>query len=528
MLSPWPYWSPQLKLGISGMLASCCAGLITCIPQATFGAAPAAAVVERDAAAWYALGLTRQGNLDYPGALEAFTRATEMDGSNPRYWKGLGEFQAAAGNHAAAADAYRKMIALNADNPWGYQRLGTALGALGKKDEAIQAFEEAVFLGQDDSWFTSIVDSYNDYRRTIGLANATVAAIIENRNDRVRKSATAAPQQQASLDELIADARRLALAGKHEEAARRYRDALVLAPARADLHAAVAGELVGINKSSHDEQATIEIREAVRLDPTVASSHQLLCYLLAVQFKYPEAVAACSEAVRLEPSAAHWIALGDAQFGAGDLDAGIQSYRKANALDPDNAQRHADLAQRLKEAGRPQEALLEYQRALEIRPEAAAWRSSYDQLRVAAGQSAALSATEQKDAPAQAAAALPSSNATAVTGAPVVESQCTRDLEKQHGYLKQINASVAEYSRKQRDYARARNLGQVCFYWKLTVDTLESAELAFQAMAEIYARCLGPGPDRSRYIASANFDSAKLRSDVADARDRIREQCSRY
>jgi tetratricopeptide (TPR) repeat protein len=82
------------------------------------------------------------------------------------------------------------------------------------------------------------------------------------------------------------------------------------------------------NKS---EEAIIEFRTAIDLDPSVAMHHSNLCFALITLHKYEE----CRTALKLDSRfALPHSNLGTALLGQGKTDEAITEYKKAIELDP--------------------------------------------------------------------------------------------------------------------------------------------------------------------------------------------------
>ncbi|WP_448505928.1 tetratricopeptide repeat protein [Immundisolibacter sp.] len=83
------------------------------------------------------------------------------------------------------------------------------------------------------------------------------------------------------------------------------------------------------------------------------------------------AVELIGQAIRAKPSAPMYCNLGIALQAQGELDAAIENYRKALALNPAHAELHQYLADSLKAQGNLEAAVVSYTRALGLRPDLA-------------------------------------------------------------------------------------------------------------------------------------------------------------
>lgn len=114
--------------------------------------------------------------------------------------------------------------------------------------------------------------------------------------------------------------------------------AVAAQPNRPDLHYLLAEAL---ERDLHMEAAIEELRESVRLDPSMHEAWGRMALYLVNLTRYNEARAAAERALALDPSVSHyhWV-LGDAYLldtgPAGDVDQALNLYRKAIQLDPNN------------------------------------------------------------------------------------------------------------------------------------------------------------------------------------------------
>src|SRR5262249_26431365 len=129
--------------------------------------------------------------------------------------------------------------------------------------------------------------------------------------------------------------------------------------------------LAGAGKA---DEAAAALEEAVRLNPNYALGYIRLGWARTRQGDkagaveaFRKAAARCQQILKANPHSApaYW-QLGLARTSLGDSDGALQAYRDAVRLDPNNPVFHTDLAMFLGNTGRPEEALPEFTRALEL------------------------------------------------------------------------------------------------------------------------------------------------------------------
>jgi Flp pilus assembly protein TadD len=116
-------------------------------------------------------------------------------------------------------------------------------------------------------------------------------------------------------------------------------------------------------------ESEARLRDAVRLDSTVAEYHAYLGYILFVEEQYQESLNESQAALRLQPNMtmAHDNA-GDALLHLGQLQASEAEFREAIRLDPRTAEFQFDLARALSAEGRSDEALAAAREAVRLDP----------------------------------------------------------------------------------------------------------------------------------------------------------------
>lgn len=121
-------------------------------------------LAEEKAVSWNGLGNAYRCIGDYPNAVAAYQKATEMDpetagmrdgvdisamGQQPRNaqaWNDLGELSFKTGAYDEAINAFNKAIELEPDNGWPYSNLARALAARGQYTQAIPFYNKSIGL----------------------------------------------------------------------------------------------------------------------------------------------------------------------------------------------------------------------------------------------------------------------------------------------------------------------------------------------------------------------------------------------
>jgi tetratricopeptide (TPR) repeat protein len=123
----------------------------------------------------------------------------------------------------------------------------------------------------------------------------------------------------------------------------------------------------------NSQPAAAFFRQALALNPQLASAHYNLGAILQASNRYDEAIAHYEKAIALKPDdfAAH-NNLGNALVALNRLDDAIAHYQRALALRPDLAGTHMNFGNALQAAGRHEDAVRAYGQALALKPDLAA------------------------------------------------------------------------------------------------------------------------------------------------------------
>jgi tetratricopeptide (TPR) repeat protein len=168
--------------------------------------------------------------------------------------------------------------------------------------------------------------------------------------------------------------------GRNAEAAVHFKKALEIQPANANFHAAEIHTLLGnaLADMGQREKALPHYREAVRLRPDFAPTHNGLGNLFAAEGLLEEAVGHYEQALRIKPNYpfAH-NGLGSVKDDMGLVDEAIVNYRKALESDPGFAAAHNNLAAAFVRKGQFDFAMEELSAALKYDPDNADYHYNF-------------------------------------------------------------------------------------------------------------------------------------------------------
>jgi serine/threonine-protein kinase len=252
--------------------------------------AQAAVALRPDASSsWNNFGVIRSDGLkDHVGGIRALRRAVELSPGFAVFHSNLGHALREKGELDASIATCREAIRIDPKHAAGHHHLGLALQAKGDLDGAVASFREGVRLDTN----------FAQGHLSLGVA--------------------------------------LDAKGDTDGALAAYREAIRIDPNFADAHHNLA---LTLTDKGDFEGAVAEYREAVRLHPQAYWSWVNMSVLLCDRLgRYDEAIAACSEAIRIDPKIAQphfniYVALNN----KGDLVAAVEPLRRAVALNPKNA-----------------------------------------------------------------------------------------------------------------------------------------------------------------------------------------------
>lgn len=161
---------------------------------------------------------------------------------------------------------------------------------------------------------------------------------------------------------LLAEANDLARQGKYSAAIETYQRALALSPYDAEIHFGLGFALL---QQGQYARAIASAREAIRRDEDFAPAYGLLGAALASANEYDEALPVLATAVEKSPrDPGPWATMGRIHFKQARFSEAGADFQKALAIQPNNLPWQYLLAQSLENAGRAQEAVAAYDKAL--------------------------------------------------------------------------------------------------------------------------------------------------------------------
>merc|ERR1712004_792170 len=92
---------------------------------------------------------------DFPGAIEKYTKAIELDSSNQVFYCNRAAAHSKMNNHYAAVEDCKRAIDMDPNYGKAYGRMGLAYACVDKHKEAIDCFKKAIELEPDNESYKS-------------------------------------------------------------------------------------------------------------------------------------------------------------------------------------------------------------------------------------------------------------------------------------------------------------------------------------------------------------------------------------
>lgn len=319
------------------------------------------------ATSWQNLGNVYQALERHPEAIEALSKATELNPNNALAWDSLGEGYRAMTRQEEATAAYRRAIELEPTYAWPYNNLALVQADQQQYEAALSLYEQALERHVSDQ---DRAVSWNNLGKVYYALGFRAEAITAYEEAIKLDPAYAWPYNNLGVV--------YAGQGDYEAALTLYRQAIARHNVNRDEAVSWDNLANVLTNLSRYEEAISAYRQAVDLDPAYFLSWNSLGNVYQGLGRYPEAIDAYLQAIELDPdSALPWNGLGDVYRAQGQLpeatqptatrqvDQAVEAYRRAISLDPGYAWPYHSLGLIFEQRRDHEAALQHYHQALE-------------------------------------------------------------------------------------------------------------------------------------------------------------------
>lgn len=305
-----------------------------------------------NADALHLLGVLHHQQGDQAKAIELISRAVAIRPGAFAFHANLAEAYRLQGQFDRAIGCCRMALALEPNYPEALCNLGASLQGQGKQAEAIDHFRRALALVPD------FAVAHNNLGIALRETGEPDAALEHFRRAVALDPSFAAAQ--TNLGQMLLDR------GEAEAALPHCQEAVRLQPNIAAMHHNLGNALRALDRFVDARAAYLE---ALRLDPNLAMAHAHLGLTLSNEGPTDEALKWLKRATELEPrNAKFWEYLAEAHDELEEPAQAILSWQRVLELGEDRAGPHLSLGWALQEEGRVDEALEHYHAAARLNP----------------------------------------------------------------------------------------------------------------------------------------------------------------
>ncbi len=310
-----------------------------------------------------ALLLNQQGRPE--DAQKTLDTAKELMPNVPGVWRALGDVAQSQGRYKEALGHFQRAALLDPDDLGSKFRIGGALRRDGQFEEAAKAFD-----------IVAAVDK--DYPG-LALERGLLYEASGHSEEALKQYEDALAKAPNDPDLMLRVGCGKVAANRAEQAEELLKKVLSQRPSSAETHHCLGRALLVQGTRLADALRTLE--RAVELDPNRAEYFLYVGWAANEAGNVPKAEKALAEALRLDQGLAdaYW-QRGVLRQRQGAVRDAIADLTKALALRPSRHEAHASLADAYYDLGREQEALKEWQLAIQAQPDNATWRFRYGKL----------------------------------------------------------------------------------------------------------------------------------------------------
>jgi tetratricopeptide (TPR) repeat protein/GT2 family glycosyltransferase/glycosyltransferase involved in cell wall biosynthesis len=319
--------------------------------------------------AYLALGEVLSASSEIEKAIACYQRAIQLNSSSFQGYHNLGDAFAKQEKWEKATAAYLNAIKLNPEFSWSYNNWGDVLLKQQQWEEAAQCYQQAIQLNPDFAW-----SHYNLAEALVKLERWSEAESAYRRSQKIKADL---PNVKGKINAVL----QYKVKAERHQALDFYLQALERNPEDLDSYnKAIAIEsddpvicLRLANASilkKHWKKVTSLCQRAIKLNPNLIESYEMLGQLWKAQKKWQELTKLYEQAIEYHPDNCElYFRLGEVYARQRQWEEAKTYYQKAIALDPNLWQVRHNYGDVLLHLADWQGAIEQYDKAIELNPD---------------------------------------------------------------------------------------------------------------------------------------------------------------